>query len=50
MLTNCLKISKFKQGTVDPTLFQKEVGYHPILAQIYVDDIIFGYTGPGLSK
>ncbi|KAI3700454.1 hypothetical protein L2E82_45084 [Cichorium intybus] len=49
-LTKFLKESKFKQGSVDPTLFRKKVGSHLMLVQIYVDDIIFGYTDPNLSK
>ena len=48
-LTNFLKQSKFKQGSVDPTLFRKKVGCHLMLVQIYVDDIIFGSTDPALS-
>ena len=48
-LTNFLKQSKFKQGSVDPTLFHKKVGNHLMLVQIYVDDIIFGSTDPALS-
>lgn len=49
-LTTFLKIAKFKQGLVDPTLFRKKVVDHLILVQIYVDDIIFGSTKPLLLK
>ena len=49
-LTNFLKISKFKQGSVHPTLFRTKVGDHLMLFQIYFDDIIFGYKDPSLSK
>ena len=43
-LTKFLKLSNFKQGAVDPTLFRKKVGDHLMMVQIYVDDIIFGST------
>ncbi|CAH1445186.1 unnamed protein product [Lactuca virosa] len=49
-LTNFLKSSKFKQGSVDPTLVRKKVGNHHMLVLIYVDDIMFGSTDPNLSK
>ncbi|TLX70168.1 DDE-type integrase/transposase/recombinase [Labilibacter sediminis] len=49
-LTKFLKISNFKQGAVDPTLFLKKVSGHLMIVQIYVDDIIFGSTDPKLSK
>ncbi|KAL4573963.1 hypothetical protein LXL04_020785 [Taraxacum kok-saghyz] len=48
-LTKFLKLSKFKQGAVDPTLFRKNVGNDLMLVQIYVDDIIFGSTNPTLT-
>jgi hypothetical protein len=48
-LTKFLKLSKFKQGAVDPTLFRKKVGNDLMLVQIYVDDIIFGSTNPTLT-
>ncbi|KAL4580759.1 hypothetical protein LXL04_016961 [Taraxacum kok-saghyz] len=35
---------------IDNTLFIKESGPNIILAQVYVDDIIFGSTDAGLSK
>ena len=49
-LTNFLKLSKFKQGSIDPTLFRKKVGNHLMLVQIYIDDIIFCSTDPSLSR
>ena len=45
-----LKIAKFKQGSIDPTLFQKNVGGNLMIIQIYVYDIIFGSTDPSMSK
>ncbi|KAL4564910.1 hypothetical protein LXL04_028986 [Taraxacum kok-saghyz] len=48
-LTKFLKLSNFKQGAVDPTLFRKKVGDHLMMVQIYVDDIIFGSTDPNLT-
>nr|KAJ0227036.1 hypothetical protein LSAT_V11C100049630 [Lactuca sativa] len=46
--TRFLKLSKFKQGSVDPTFFRKKEGEHLMIVQIYVDDIIFGSTNPSL--
>ena len=40
----------FTRGTVDNTLFTKEVDKHLIIVQIYVDDIIFGSTNEQLCK
>ena len=48
-LTKFLKMSKFKQGSVDPTFFRKKEGNHLMIVQIYVDDIIFGSTNPSLT-
>ena len=48
-LTRFLKMSKFKQGSVDPTFFRKKEGEHLMIVQIYVDDIIFGSTNPSLT-
>ena len=48
-LTKFLKLSNFKQGAVDPTLFRKKVGDHLMIVQIYVDDIIFGSIDPNLT-
>ena len=38
----------FTKGVVDKTLFRITVENHILLAQIYVDDIIFGSTDPSL--
>ncbi|XP_035842185.1 uncharacterized protein LOC118488881 [Helianthus annuus] len=40
----------FTRGTVDSTLFTKEVAGHLLIVQIYVDDIIFGSTNDELCK
>ncbi|GJT02917.1 retrovirus-related pol polyprotein from transposon TNT 1-94 [Tanacetum coccineum] len=37
----------FTKGIVDPTLFTRRYGDDILLVQIYVDDIIFGFTNPG---
>jgi hypothetical protein len=34
----------FKVGKADPTLFTKTIAKDLFICQIYVDDIIFGYT------
>nr|GFC08047.1 copia protein [Tanacetum cinerariifolium] len=34
----------YRRGTIDKTLFLKKDSRHIILVQVYVDDIIFGYT------
>jgi hypothetical protein len=34
----------FKPGSLDPTLFTKTYDDELFVCQIYVDDIIFGYT------
>ncbi|GJS61583.1 retrovirus-related pol polyprotein from transposon TNT 1-94 [Tanacetum coccineum] len=36
----------FTKGIVDPTLFTRRHGDEILLVQIYVDDIIFGFTNP----
>ncbi|GJY37359.1 retrovirus-related pol polyprotein from transposon TNT 1-94 [Tanacetum coccineum] len=41
---------RFSKGSIDPTLFITKHGEDILLVQIYVDDIIFGYTNPKLSK
>nr|GEU30966.1 retrovirus-related Pol polyprotein from transposon TNT 1-94 [Tanacetum cinerariifolium] len=44
-------ISKgFTKGIIDPTLFTIRYGEDILLVQIYVDDIIFGFTNPKYSK
>nr|GEX99372.1 copia protein [Tanacetum cinerariifolium] len=40
----------FSKGSNDPTLFISKHMEDILLVQIYVDDIIFGYTNPKLSK
>ncbi|KAJ9553587.1 hypothetical protein OSB04_017632, partial [Centaurea solstitialis] len=47
-LTNHLLSKGFKRGTIDTTLFLKKEGDDLLLVQIYVDDIIFGFTNPDL--
>ncbi|GJT50796.1 retrovirus-related pol polyprotein from transposon TNT 1-94 [Tanacetum coccineum] len=41
---------KFSKSMVDPTLFTWKEGKHILLAQIYVDDIIFASTDPSLCE
>ena len=44
---SCFLLDKgFKRGGNDQTLFVKHFGKHIIIAQVYVDDIIFGSTSP----
>jgi hypothetical protein len=43
-LTICLLAKRFTRGQADQTLFIKNQGNHKLIAQIYVDDIIFGAT------
>src|SRR3954467_13259151 len=40
----------FKPGTTDPTLFTRSYNHELFVCQIYVDDIIFGYTNPEISE
>src|SRR4051812_17458778 len=40
----------FKPGTTDPTLFIRSCDNDLFVCQIYVDDIIFGYTNPDISE
>ncbi|GJX10368.1 retrovirus-related pol polyprotein from transposon TNT 1-94 [Tanacetum coccineum] len=40
----------FTKGTVDPTLFTRRHGGDILLVQVYLDDIIFGFTNPDFSK
>ncbi|GJW48216.1 retrovirus-related pol polyprotein from transposon TNT 1-94 [Tanacetum coccineum] len=49
-LSNFLMSKGFTKGTIDPTLFTIRYGEDILLAQIYVDDIIFGSTNPKFSK
>jgi hypothetical protein len=43
-LTTYLMEKGFTRGQLDQTLFIKNQGNHKLIAQIYVDDIIFGAT------
>ncbi|GJW41892.1 retrovirus-related pol polyprotein from transposon TNT 1-94 [Tanacetum coccineum] len=49
-LSNFLVSKGFSKGSIDPTLFITKHGEDILLVQIYVDDIIFGFTNPKLSK
>ncbi|GKB17222.1 retrovirus-related pol polyprotein from transposon TNT 1-94 [Tanacetum coccineum] len=49
-LSNFLMSKGFTKGTIDPTLFKIKYGEDILLVQIYVDDIIFGFTNPKYSK
>ncbi|WVZ92668.1 hypothetical protein U9M48_038714 [Paspalum notatum var. saurae] len=48
-LRDFLIMQGFKIGKVDMTLFTKDVNGDLFICQIYVDDIIFGYTNEKLS-
>ncbi|GJT71731.1 retrovirus-related pol polyprotein from transposon TNT 1-94 [Tanacetum coccineum] len=50
LLSSFLLSQKFTKGTVDPTLFVRREGKDILLAQIYVDDIIFASTKPDLCE
>jgi hypothetical protein len=43
-LRDFLLTNGFKVGNVDPTLFTKTIAKDLFISQIYVDDIIFGFT------
>ncbi|GKA41183.1 retrovirus-related pol polyprotein from transposon TNT 1-94 [Tanacetum coccineum] len=49
-LSNFLVSKGFSKGSIDPTLFITKHREDILLVQIYVDDIIFGFTNPKLSK
>nr|GEX45317.1 retrovirus-related Pol polyprotein from transposon TNT 1-94 [Tanacetum cinerariifolium] len=49
-LSNFLVSKGFSKGFIDPTLFITKHKGDILLVQIYVDDIIFGFTYPKLSK
>ncbi|GJU51757.1 copia protein [Tanacetum coccineum] len=49
-LSNFLVSEGFSKGSIDPTLFITKHEEDILLVQIYVDDIIFGFTNPKLSK
>jgi hypothetical protein len=48
-LTTYLLAKRFIRGQVDRTLFIRKQGTHKLIAQIYVDDIIFGATLDSLA-
>jgi hypothetical protein len=48
-LTTYLLTKGFTQGQADRTLFIRNQGTHKLIAQIYVDDIIFGATLDSLA-
>nr|GEW48915.1 putative ribonuclease H-like domain-containing protein [Tanacetum cinerariifolium] len=49
-LTNYLLENGFQRGKIDQTMFIKRQKSDLLLVQIYVDDIIFGYTNKDLCK
>nr|GFB52060.1 retrovirus-related Pol polyprotein from transposon TNT 1-94 [Tanacetum cinerariifolium] len=49
-LSKFLLSKGFSKGSIDPTLFITKHKGDILLVQIYVDDIIFGFTNPNLSK
>ncbi|GKB24702.1 retrovirus-related pol polyprotein from transposon TNT 1-94 [Tanacetum coccineum] len=49
-LSNFLASKGFSKGSIDPTLFITKKWEDILLVQIYVDDIIFSFTNPKLSK
>nr|GEX63251.1 retrovirus-related Pol polyprotein from transposon TNT 1-94 [Tanacetum cinerariifolium] len=49
-LSNFLVSKGFSKGSIDPALFITKHRGDILLVQIYVDDIIFGFTNPKLSK
>nr|GEU73771.1 copia protein [Tanacetum cinerariifolium] len=49
-LSNFLVSKGFSKGSIDPTLFIIKHEEDILLVQIYVDDIIFGFTNPKLLK
>ncbi|GKA37891.1 retrovirus-related pol polyprotein from transposon TNT 1-94 [Tanacetum coccineum] len=49
-LSNFMVSKGFSKGSIDPTLFITKKGEDILLLQINVDDIIFGFTNPKLSK
>nr|GEW20846.1 retrovirus-related Pol polyprotein from transposon TNT 1-94 [Tanacetum cinerariifolium] len=49
-LSTFLVSKGFSKGSIDPTLFSTKHRGDILLVQIYVDDIIFGFTNPKLSK
>ncbi|GKC80391.1 retrovirus-related pol polyprotein from transposon TNT 1-94 [Tanacetum coccineum] len=50
LISSFLLSQDFSKGAVDPTLFVRSEGKDILLAQIYVDDIIFASTKPELCE
>nr|GEV25949.1 retrovirus-related Pol polyprotein from transposon TNT 1-94 [Tanacetum cinerariifolium] len=48
-LSTYLLDNRFRRGTIDKTLFIKQIKDDILLVQVYVDDIIFGFTERSLS-
>ncbi|GJU03443.1 retrovirus-related pol polyprotein from transposon TNT 1-94 [Tanacetum coccineum] len=48
MLWKFIPSQEFSKGVVDPTLFTRKEGKDILLVQIYVDDIIFAFSGLAL--
>nr|GEY78850.1 reverse transcriptase domain-containing protein [Tanacetum cinerariifolium] len=48
-LSTYLLNNGFRRGTIDKTLFIKQIKDDILLVQVYVDDIIFGFTKRSLS-
>nr|GEV75542.1 uncharacterized mitochondrial protein AtMg00810-like [Tanacetum cinerariifolium] len=48
-LSNYLLENRFRRGTIDKTLFIQKIKNDILLVQVYVDDIIFGFTKRSLS-
>nr|GEX76831.1 retrovirus-related Pol polyprotein from transposon TNT 1-94 [Tanacetum cinerariifolium] len=49
-LSTFLKKSRYRRGAIDETLFIKQDKKDIMLVQVYVDDIIFGYTKKSWSS
>ncbi|GJY17261.1 retrovirus-related pol polyprotein from transposon TNT 1-94 [Tanacetum coccineum] len=48
MMLSFLLLQHFSKGVVDPTLFTWKVGNNLLLAEIYIDDIIFASTNTAM--
>ena len=49
-LTSYLTKNEFKRGNANSTLFIQKDKKHFVVAQVYVDDIVFGYIDGNLAK
>ena len=49
-MTSYLTGNGFKRGNADTTLFIQKDKNHFVVAQVYVDDIVFGFTNDFLAK